>query len=129
MPEDRIRVVEDYQARGHTVVMVGDGVNDAPALAQPDAGIAVGAAGTAIALEAAHVALPRDDGRLVPEVLRIARRTLRVMKMNIAFTALYNAVGLSLAAFGILPPIFAAALQSLPDIGILANSSRLSRQK
>ena len=66
---------------------------------------------------------------LVPEVFRIAKRTMGVVKMNIAFTALYNVVGLSLASAGILPPILAAAAQSLPDIGILANSSRLLRQK
>jgi Cu+-exporting ATPase len=71
----------------------------------------------------------REDWNLVPEVIRIARRTLRVVKMNLAFTAVYNLVGLSLAAFGILPPVLAAAAQSLPDIGILGNSARLLRQK
>jgi Cu+-exporting ATPase len=65
----------------------------------------------------------------VPEVFRIARRTMRVVKLNIGFTAVYNLVGLSLAALGFLPPILAAAAQSLPDLGILANSSRLLRQK
>jgi len=125
LPEDKIAIVQAYQAQGHIVVMIGDGINDAPALAQADVGIAMGAAGSDIAIETASMALLRDDWTLVPTVWRLARRTMAVVRLNLLFTALYNLAGLTLAALGILPPTLAAAAQSLPDLGILANSARL----
>jgi len=128
MPEDKIRIVKEYQAQGHIVVMSGDGINDAPALAQANVGIAM-KTGTDIAIEAAHITLLREDWTLIPQVIAAAQRTMRVVKGNLGFTAAYNIIGLLLAAFGFLPPMLAAALQSIPDLGILGNSARLLKNQ
>jgi Cd2+/Zn2+-exporting ATPase/Cu+-exporting ATPase len=94
-----------------------------------EVGIAMGTAGTDVAIEAAHIALMRENWNLVPDVLKIAQRTMRVLKTDLLFTTIYNVIGLTLAAFGFMPPVLATAAQSLPDIGIMGNSARLLKQK
>ncbi len=129
LPEDKIRIVKEYQKQGSKVVMIGDGINDAPALAQAEVGIALASSGSDIALEAADIAILREDWLLVPEALAIAKRTMRVVRGNLLFSGAYNLIGITLAAFGFLPPALAATMQIIPDLGILGNSSRLLRQK
>jgi Cd2+/Zn2+-exporting ATPase/Cu+-exporting ATPase len=87
----------------------------------------MGVAGTAVALEAADVALMRDDWAMVPEAIRLGRRAAMTIRQNLGFTAVYNVIGIALAAVGVLPPVWAGAAQSLPDVAIMLNSARLLR--
>jgi Cd2+/Zn2+-exporting ATPase/Cu+-exporting ATPase len=125
MPQDKVAKIREMASQGKRVLMIGDGINDAPALAQAHVGIAMGAVGSDAAIEAADVALMRDDWKQIPDAIRIGRNTFDIIKQNIAIGILFNLAGISLASTGILSPSAAAVAHVMPDVLVFLNSSRL----
>ena len=128
LPQNKVEFVRAMKAKGYKVAVIGDGVNDAPALAAGDIGIAMGAAGSEVAIHSATIALMNNDLRRLPFLVKLSRSTRAVINQNFLFGVLFIIVGLSAASFGIVGPIVAAILHNVGSLIVIFNSARLVRK-
>lgn len=126
LPADKARIVAELKQGGQKVVMAGDGINDAPALAAADVGIAM-STGTEVAMHTAGITLMRGDPLLIPDAIEVSKRTYRKIRQNLGWAFIYNVVGIPLAAFGYLNPMIAGAAMALSSVNVVSNSLLLRR--